>query len=971
MDKIERILKSLVKNTVDMELEIRFSTFIPDDLFSENTLATETQPANFHFTPVINKKDFYRTFSIFESLLLKKSNVSCIDYFYPNNIRKTQYPDGNITWETKSKHRYYDVFPLNVRICVSKEKICDPSPNAYYLVRKKDRTCFYEKGIRYDFTRVTTTNMKSNIEKKSFEIEIERINTSSDCNHVLSCINYMLLVLQESFQLVTVYEQWNTILEYKLLTRSRKMYFIGAQPETFHVQDLKKIVKEKYSVTEKYDGERLMIFIRDSGNLFFLDRKLKCKSFGFFNVMDKGTLLDSEYVSNINTIFVFDILFYKGQDIRGNVQYPLPKRMELVALVLSNVQGHHQNGPKIICKEYFYGNDIQDVYERYDKSKDIALDGLIFTSINDPYSKTSKSPSLLKWKPVKDTTIDVLVENNIDNLSWDLYVTGTNSNVPFTFLTNTPIPENWKNQDYSGIVIECAFFPKFTPLKVRYDKDKPNYIDIALDNCKYIANPVYIEDLKKVSSVTCRKQSIFINLRNHHNAIKSYLVKKALVETSSEIKSEINSWSESTECLILDLACGRGGDLNKWSGSTINFDSASYTGIDINIDLLNEAKNRYNKANYKNLKCQFHLKDLSREIYVGSELCDIVSCQFAMHYFYKSIETWNIFMETVKRNIKQNGVFITCCFDGNKVFDYLGSNTSHSEFSIKPISWNTNLGIETVKSKIYGIPINVSLNGDAGVILNQDTCEYLIFADDFTRWMQQHGFYIIEQSLFPDTNTLKSFEKSLSKLHRYYVFCYLPEKIPPLLDNLWIPLQTASVYQLMQLPNTIELYYRLYSPVELLQMLSGNEKMISEPENYLLLAMFFNTKIGIINSNEINIYSPLVIVPNTRLVYFIQIESELYAIARLCNNVKMFTFNELEQEETKEEEEKEELLGTVETRHIENVANASDLLSSRPINGKGAWTINELKALSVRYNVSIKGKTKKSDIYEAILCNLE
>jgi len=55
-------------------------------------------------------------------------------------------------------------------------------------------------------------------------------------------------------------------------------------------------------------------------------------------------------------------------------------------------------------------------------------DGLIFTPVNEPYPKTKKWSSLLKWKPAELNTIDFFAvkigsDNNIGK--WQLYVQGT------------------------------------------------------------------------------------------------------------------------------------------------------------------------------------------------------------------------------------------------------------------------------------------------------------------------------------------------------------------------------------------------------------------------------------------------------------------------------------------------------------------------------------------------------------------
>ena len=55
----------------------------------------------------------------------------------------------------------------------------------------------------------------------------------------------------------------------------------------------------------------------------------------------------------------------------------------------------------------------------------------------------------------------------------------------------------------------------------------------------------------------------------------------------------------------------------------------------------------------------------------GTEKFDIGSSQFAMHYFFKSQETVQQFINNLKYTIKIGGYFIGTCYDGNRVLDLL------------------------------------------------------------------------------------------------------------------------------------------------------------------------------------------------------------------------------------------------------------------------------------------------------------
>ena len=50
---------------------------------------------------------------------------------------------------------------------------------------------------------------------------------------------------------------------------------------------------------------------------------------------------------------------------------------------------------------------------------------------------------------------------------------------------------------------------------------------------------------------------------------------------------------------------------------------------------------------------------------------DVVSSQFAIHYFFENKTSLGNFLQNVSDNLKTGGYFIGTCFDGKRVFDSL------------------------------------------------------------------------------------------------------------------------------------------------------------------------------------------------------------------------------------------------------------------------------------------------------------
>jgi mRNA (guanine-N7-)-methyltransferase len=182
-------------------------------------------------------------------------------------------------------------------------------------------------------------------------------------------------------------------------------------------------------------------------------------------------------------------------------------------------------------------------------------------------------------------------------------------------------------------------------------------------------------------------------LRDFHNLH----VKKVLIDSVS--KSGFS---------LIDYACGKAGDLPKWVNSKLSF----VFGVDVSKDNLENRKNgacaRYigYRATHKNVPGALFVngnssenirsgeammnpkaKMITRAVFgdsqkdmdpmvakyagVGLEGFDISSCQFAIHYFFKTKETLHNFLRNVSECTRVGGHFIGTCYDGGTLFNEL------------------------------------------------------------------------------------------------------------------------------------------------------------------------------------------------------------------------------------------------------------------------------------------------------------
>lgn len=119
---------------------------------------------------------------------------------------------------------------------------------------------------------------------------------------------------------------------------------------------------------------------------------------------------------------------------------------------------------------------------------------------------------------------------------------------------------------------------------------------------------------------------------------------------------------------LLDLACGRGGDVHKWMSLGL---LAHVTGLDVSSASVEEARRRLRAASRHpragQLECVFEQADLRRGWSGTARQYDVVTCMFAMHYFFGSERDAHTLMRTAAAHLKDGGVFLGIVPDGQRI----------------------------------------------------------------------------------------------------------------------------------------------------------------------------------------------------------------------------------------------------------------------------------------------------------------
>ena len=340
---------------------------------------------------------------------------------------------------------------------------------------------------------------------------------------------------------------------------------------------------------------------------------------------------------------------------------------------------------------------------------------------------------------------------------------------------------------------------RWIPIRVRYDKTselrqsmmglgKPNYgnaYHVADSNWKSIHNPITSLMISTGQGIpesdTMEDEDVYYNrvlsssktrgLRDFHNLF----VKKKLISSVSK-KGDI----------LIDYACGKGGDFPKWIQSDLSF----VFGIDLSKDNLENRLDgacarflQYRKS-YKNMPYALFVngdsrlniksgqamlndkakqitkavfgtipksdsmgKGVLRQYAKGEQGFQISSCQFAVHYFTENIQVFQEFMRNVAECTALDGYFIGTSYDGKRVFQLLknkkeGESIEIYDDNVKIWEIRKEYNQDTMEDDASSLGYKIDVFQES---INKMTPEYLVNYDYFHRVMEDYGFKLISR----------------------------------------------------------------------------------------------------------------------------------------------------------------------------------------------------------------------------------
>ena len=526
----------------------------------------------------------------------------------------------------------------------------------------------------------------------------------------------------------------------------------------------------------------------------------------------------------------------------------------------------------ISLKEFMYGFDNYSIFEasaaimnkRNKKQYDYEIDGIIYTplyfpvggsKIDDKINIRGTWTKCFKWKPINTIDFKVVFDENsaydmlkddivVRLVSVQLYV-GTDLITATTFLENTYTNQSRLSEfdpDEVGPVLrvignkitcdneEKTVIPnnsivefrydeivadkneRWRPLRIREDKHNPNFLTTALSVWKSIQEPVTetmitttgLSTLEVHSDIyyqrnVQRRDLGSINMNNFHNYIKRDLIKYAA------------SLIDQNDASLMDIACGKGGDLSKWHDAGFK----RIFGIDKdrnNIEnpedgiyariIEDEKRARENK---KPVKYAFLTMDASKRIdstYIAimqnkadkrvaevlwgirndaqlshyfefvKQKFDVISCQFAIHYFFTDKGTLENFVSNVDANLKEGGVFIGTCLDAKEIKKLLKDKTSAEGSNKGKMIWKITKKYPNDDKILFGDEIDVFLES-----IGHTQTEYLVRFQALQDMLRDKNIVPVEGGKSFDKYSteyngaqLSIDEKKYSNLNKTFVF---------------------------------------------------------------------------------------------------------------------------------------------------------------------------------------------------------
>ena len=291
--------------------------------------------------------------------------------------------------------------------------------------------------------------------------------------------------------------------------------FPGGMPVSLSRKDMNHL--KNYSVCEKTDGARYMLFICNDG-MYFIDRMMN-----FYKIdplfciipseLKSGTVLDGELVQSFDLkwmYMVFDVFSVAGKLVKDVVQHY--RRLNEFSQYLRfmkplRARNTNENNEVGIYMKRFY--HVYNLAECANCQYPYKIDGFIYTpSYRKIYNGTDKRT--YKWKAPIEHTIDFELQKN-ENGVYAMYLWDKGSKIAIQEILNMDSVKDgiqkYENQNIQHpMIVECqksndpqSDIHIWDVLKFRFDKHRPNSMRTYFSTMEVIKENITLQDLHNIN----------------------------------------------------------------------------------------------------------------------------------------------------------------------------------------------------------------------------------------------------------------------------------------------------------------------------------------------------------------------------------------------------------------------------------------------------------------------------------------
>ena len=265
-----------------------------------------------------------------------------------------------------------------------------------------------------------------------------------------------------------------------------------------------------------------------------------------------------------------------------------------------------------------------------------------------------------------------------------------------------------------------------------------------------------------------------------HRKYCNYVKKELLNEAVSRVATPTPS--------LLDMCCGRGGDIFKWDTLGIR----RVYGLDSDTSSVMEAIRRYKEYRRKMVRekrapiiVNFHVQSALSSGYIRDTILrgqkvNIVSCMFALHYF----NDLRVFLRIVSDNLIPGGFFVGVAPDSTYIKKLLDPDDPYKNDEVI-VRW-ADSSYDAERQKEVQAAYYFLIKGAEGTSEGADyfsfrgeSLEYLIDKDELVSLAREEGLELVEMKNISTRSvpsaavygTFGSEASGISQLYFSFIFC--------------------------------------------------------------------------------------------------------------------------------------------------------------------------------------------------------